>query len=348
MKPVNLSAWAAAITMWAAVGSPAQAAWNNVFQVCCNNCTTPAPVIAGYSTPVIAAYAPPVVAAYGDACPPPCPPQKICTTRYVQRTYYEPVVTYKQECFTEAVTTYQTRYVQEAFTSYRYTCAYNPCTCRYEQVAQPVTSFRLRAQCCPVTSYLQRTRMVPVMSQRAVTMYEPVTSCCTTSVGPAVMAPPAGASIEQEGSSPGGAERRDPVPSTLPPAPPGTESREPAPDRTPMYTPPPTMPHSTGSGFRQAPTARFDRMASQENSVVQGRLTDRDRLPRANTRVLFVSAAEKSEQYQTTTDADGIFRTRLDKGGWLVYTFDSNGKPVYNRRIDVASTKAVTFTLVSR
>ena len=343
MKPLTLSAWATALTVLAAVGSPAHAAWNNVFQVCCNNCSTPAPVVAAYSAPVVAGYA-------GDACPQPCP-QQICTTKYVQRTYYQPVVTYKQECYTEAVTSYQTRYYTEACTSYRYSCQYNPCTCRYEQVAQPVVSYRLRSQCCPVTNYLQRTRMVPVMTQQAVTMYEPVTSCCTTSAGPAVAAPPAGATVVPEGSAaPGGSERRDRT-EALPPAPPGTtETREPTMDKnTPQYTPP-TMPPATGSesGFRRTPGTRFDRVASREESVVQGRLTDNDRLPRANSRVLFVSAENKATQFQTTTDADGVFRTRLDSGAWLVYTFDRAGKPVFSRRIEVGAKKDVTFTLVNR
>ncbi|MFQ3652031.1 MAG: hypothetical protein SNJ75_17040 [Gemmataceae bacterium] len=258
-------------------------------------------------------------------------------------------MTYKQETYTEAVVSYQTRYYTEAVTSYRYSCAYNPCTCRYEQVAQPVVSYRLRAQCCPVTNYLQRTRLVPVLTQQAVTMYEPVTSCCTTSNGPAVMAPPAGSTLLPNGSAaPGGAERRDPVGSSLPPAPPGTETREPEMDRsTPMYTPP-MMPPSSGSGLRNVPDARMDRMASRGDSVVQGRLTTSDRLPRANSRVLFVNADNKNLQYQSTTDADGIFRTRLEKGAWLIYTFDASGKPVFNRRIDVMAKKDVSFTLVSR
>ncbi|MGL4553710.1 MAG: hypothetical protein ACRC33_21315, partial [Gemmataceae bacterium] len=297
MRPYSLGVWGAAVAALAALGSPAHAAWNNVFQVCCNNGSTPAPV----------------VAAFGDAC---CAPQPACapacTTRYVQRTYYEPVMTYKPQTYTEAVTTYQTRYFTEACTTVRYACAFNPCTCRYESVAQPVTSYRVRAKCCPVTSYLQRTCMVPVMSQRAVTMYEPVTSCCTTTTGPAVATLPPGAAVTPDGGAPGGAERREPA-ASLPPAPPGTESREPAADgSTPRYTPVPAMPPGE-SGFRRtpAPAVRFDRMASADGSSVVGRMTDAGRVPLSKSRVLFVSAEQKSEQYQATTDADGVFRTRL-------------------------------------
>jgi hypothetical protein len=334
MRPCTLGVWGAAVAALAVLGSPAHAAWNNVFQVCCNNCSTPAPV----------------VASYGDPCcpPPPCPPPPVCTTRYVQRTYYEPCVSYKAQTYTEAVTTYQTRYYTEACTSYRYTCAYNPCTCRYESVAQPVTSYRVRAKCCPVTSYLQRTCMVPVMTQRAITMYEPVTTCCTPTANGAVTTPPAGATIIPEGgAAPGGAERREPA-GALPPAPPGTESREPAADSSsPRYAPVPSMPPGE-SGFRRTPPARLDRTASSRDGTVVGRMTDAGRVPMANSRVLFVSAAEKTEQYEAKTDADGVFRTRLAEGGWLVYTFDTNGKPVFSRRIEVGAEKGVNFTLVKR
>lgn len=326
MKPCSLGVWAAAALALSGLSTPAHAAWNNVFQVCCNNCSTPAPVVANF----------------GDACAPACPPPPVCTTRYVQRTYYEPVVTYRPQTFTQAVTTYQTRYFTEAYQTCRYVCAFNPCTCRYESVAQPVTSFRVRSQCCPVTSYLQRTCMVPVMGQRAVTVCEPVTSCCQPTSVPAC--PPGGSS----GTTPGGAEAREPA-TSLPPAPPGTETREPAADGSPRYTPVPAMPPSHESGYsRPKARPRFEQTASADAGPVQGRLTDAGRIPLARSRVLFVSAVEKTEQFEATTDADGVFRTRLAAGAWLVYTFDARGKPVFSRRIEVPATKGVSVTLVSR
>ena len=102
------------------------------------------------------------------------------------------------------------------------------------------------------------------------------------------------------------------------------------------------------SGFRRSPPARLDRTASARDGTVVGRMTDAGRIPLVNSRVLFVSATEKTDQYQTTTDADGVFRTRLAEGGWLVYTFDAKGKPVFSRRIEVGAEKGVNFTLVSR
>src|SRR6266446_4626797 len=102
-------------------GSPLHAAWNNVFQVCCHSCGGQAS--ASY-------YAPPA-----DPCNP-CP-QQVCTTRYIQRSYYQPVVTYQTKTYYEPVTTYRTSYYYEPVQSYRYSMYYDPCTCCYQQVACP-------------------------------------------------------------------------------------------------------------------------------------------------------------------------------------------------------------------
>src|SRR4051794_26107201 len=93
MRPFQGYAWGCALAALALTHAPAQAAWNNVFQVCCHHCRSaaPAPAVAMYA----AAAAPaPAVAAYADPCAPQCP-QTTCTTRYVQRCYYQPVTTYR-------------------------------------------------------------------------------------------------------------------------------------------------------------------------------------------------------------------------------------------------------------
>ena len=77
MKPLRGVGWLCALGVWAIGAGPLQAAWCNVFQVCCHSC--------GHSS-AYAAYAAP------DPCCNPCP-QQCCTTRYVQRCYYQPVTT---------------------------------------------------------------------------------------------------------------------------------------------------------------------------------------------------------------------------------------------------------------
>src|SRR5947209_7231330 len=163
MKPCWGLGSASALCLLVFAATPAQGAWNNVFQVCCNNC--------GGAQPSVSRYA------AADPCNP-CP-QPICTTRYVQRCYYQPVTCYQTKTYYEPVTTYRTSYYYEPVTSYRYSCYYDPCTCSYQQVACPTTCYRLRSQCCPVQSWVQRCCQVPVTSYHRSFYWEPVTSCCT-------------------------------------------------------------------------------------------------------------------------------------------------------------------------
>jgi hypothetical protein len=142
---------------------PVQAGWNSVFQLTCANC----------STPTVSGFAP-------DPCCNPCPtpcPQQVCTTRYTQRCYYQPVTCYQTKTYYEPVTTYRTSYYYEPITCYRYSCCYDPCSCSYRQVAHAYTSYRLRSQCCPVTSWAQRCCKVPVTTYKKCCYWEPQTCC---------------------------------------------------------------------------------------------------------------------------------------------------------------------------
>ncbi len=65
--------------------------------------------------------------------------------------------------------------------------------------------------------------------------------------------------------------------------------------------------------------------------------------------MLFVSVERKSIQQTVTADNSGAFRTRLSSGGWLVYTHDANGRPVFSRRVEVQEDRpVVNMTLVNR
>src|SRR5262245_60036967 len=124
MKPFRVTVGVCALSLLAGSAGPAQAAWNNVFQVCCHSCRTR--TAASYA---IASSAP-------DPCCNPCP-QPVCTTRYVQRCYYQPVCTYQTRTYYEPVTTYRTSYFYEPVTSYRYSCYCDPCTGCCQRVACP-------------------------------------------------------------------------------------------------------------------------------------------------------------------------------------------------------------------
>src|SRR5438128_2406303 len=163
MRPLHRAVWLSLLFLLASSTMPARAAWCNVFQVTCF------PRLQRTSTSV-SYYAP-------SPCCEPCP--QVCTTRYMQRSYYQPVVSYQTRSYYEPVTSYRTSYYYEPVTSYRYSCYYDPCTCSYKQVACPTTCYRLRSQCCPVQSWAQRCCQVPVTSYRIASYWEPVTTCCT-------------------------------------------------------------------------------------------------------------------------------------------------------------------------
>jgi hypothetical protein len=404
MRPVRVSVWACALAAFLAGGGTARAAWNNVFQVCCHHCrSAPAPVAAGYYAGYGGYYAGyggyyagyggyyagygGYYAGYGGyaadpCCPAPCPapcPQTTCTTRYVQRCYYQPVTCYRTSYYYQPVTTYRTNYYYEPVCTYRYSCYYDPCTCSYQQVATPVTSYRLRSQCCPVTSYLQRACVQPVTTYRQMTYYEPITTCCTTTPGAPVACPPPGAAVVPPANGytappgngygngytappaappPGVGEERTPAP------PPGvSESRDPGLPSSEgrRYYPPGTTPRTSDSSFyrlRPVPTpppaspppaVRYERIASNPgDATLEGRVLTADRAPRPGARVLFVSADRSGERRTVTADRAGQFRADLASGGWLVYLHDDSGRPVFSRRIDVRAEKKESMTLSSR
>src|SRR5262245_11911982 len=140
------------------IASPAHAGWDNVFSTTCWHkwCGNGSSYYGSYYG---AYYAPSV--SYYDPCCNPCP-QQVCTTRYIQRSYYQPVTTYTTRSYYEPVTTYRTSYYYAPVTCYRYSCCYDPCTCTSRMVATPITRYELRSQCCPVQSLVQRCCQVPV------------------------------------------------------------------------------------------------------------------------------------------------------------------------------------------
>jgi hypothetical protein len=352
MTPFRRLARAAVVAALVAGTGSANAAWNNVFQVCCNSCRTP--TVAGYA-PVAAV---PVAA-----------PQQQCTTQYVQRSYYQPVTTYQQHTYYEPVTSYRTSYYYEPVTSYRYSSYYDPCSCSCQQVATPVVSYRLRSQCTPVTSYLQRCQMQPVTSYQLAYYYEPQTTCCQTTIGAPVAALPAGAVAQpavpavQAGPAPAaapapptvGEQRQQPLA-----VPPGvSEQREAAPSssESQRYAAPPSsqpMPRATdGATFRPAPPSqpavRLDRIVSIKSAPnLQGEVLSADQRPVANVQLLFVHADKRNTEETARADAAGRFQLTLDAGTWLVYTRGADGKTDFRRKVEVRENEPTEVRLVSR
>lgn len=365
MKPLQGAGLACAL--WFLGTVPAHAAWCNVFQVCCNSC--------GHA---------PAVAAYGPAADPcnPCPPQPVCTTRYVQRCYYQPVTCYQTKTYYEPVTTYRTSYYYEPVTSYRYSYYCDPCSGCCQQVACPTTCYQLRSQCCPVQSWVERCCQVPVTSYRLSSYWEPVTSCCTPPAAPCVPTgytapspappagvvptyppPPAAAAGPAYGTQPPPGVAEQPGAPTAPGVQeyPGNRSGSPLLDRTgPQY---PTMPPASGLS-RQAPprlpvvtppavpvappSVKLERIVSLPGSKVQGQVVSRGNQPQPAAKLLFVSAEPGGPQRPVTADAAGQFQVTLASGGWLVYVNGPDGKPVFHSKIEVRGNQNTQVTLVSR
>src|SRR5580698_9428790 len=126
MNLLRLSIFGLALGGGLIATSPASAAWNNVFQVCCNDCGPPR--TSYYVAP---------------ACPQACP-QPEARVSYVQRSYYQPVTEYVQKSYYEPVRQNYTSYYYEPVTEYKYSTYYDPCTCCPQKVCTPVTSYRIR------------------------------------------------------------------------------------------------------------------------------------------------------------------------------------------------------------
>ncbi|HEX3313850.1 MAG TPA: carboxypeptidase regulatory-like domain-containing protein [Gemmataceae bacterium] len=315
--------------------TPVQAAWDNVFQPACNSCRpatsryyTP-PVASGYyAAPVVAQYSPPPVVANA----PPASDCQQCTTRYVQRSYYQPVTTMETKTYYEPVTTYQTSYYYEPVTSYRIAYYADPCGCgSCKQVAVPQTSYQIRAQSSPVQSWVERCMKVPVTTQQLAYYLEPQTTCTQTTVGA-------------------------PIPLTAPNCPAPTAPYVPAPQQpvaapqgpiggsqgTPQYYFAPT---NNSAPTPPAQTVAPDRIASAD--AVYGQVTRRDGSPKSGTQILFVSASTK-QVAQTVANDNGRFNVSLPTGSYYVYFASRDNGPAYQGQVQVRPNQRNDFTLVNQ
>ncbi|VTR97988.1 carboxypeptidase regulatory-like domain-containing protein [Tuwongella immobilis] len=324
MKP--WTGWAGAFVLlgWLGLGAgQASAAWNNVFQVCCHGCRSQ------QSSSFFAPAPPPPT-----ACP---------QISYVQRSYYQPVTTYKMETRYEPVTTYRTSYYYEPVTSVRYSSYYDPCTGCCKQVATPVTSYRLRSQCNAVQSYVQRCAMVPVTSYRISYYSEPVVTysapACPTCPPPCPTCTP--------GQPQPNVTEQPPAANPLPASP------SPGVTETPGNGNGLLGPQSVPGSYKQpAPTPKapmqMNRLASGSGRLA-GQLVYEDRFtPKANATVVFVSRTNLDNRQQITTDPMGRFQTSLPPGDWWLYVSGQDGKPVFHSAVHVNPQDDRLVTVVSR
>lgn len=310
----------------------ASAAWNNVFQVCCNDCG--APRASYYAAPAPACPAP---------CPPPCPcPQPEARISYVQRCYYQPVTEYVQKCYYQPVTQNVTSYYYEPTTEYRYSTYYDPCTGCPQKVCTPVTSYRMRSQCNSVTSYVMRTSMVPVTSLKPVTVstpvvsyyYPPPTPCCPTQAAASPTIPYSGAPKVDEIRNP---------PNVMPSSP------------SDQHIPPPSVPTGPGSGGTSYPkpgnaNLRPDKTASRSSVVtVHGEVVKPDQItPRSSVKMVFVNADKPEQREYVTANGYGEFDVKLGAGKWYLYVGGEDGRATYHKAVTLGDRDTYDYKVVSR
>ena len=367
MRPLRIVMWVGGLVVLAAGAGPAGAAWNNVFQVCCHNCTSP-PTTSGY----VAAFQ-----AADPCCPQPCPqpcPQQVCETRYVQRTYYQPETHFETRTAYEPVTTFRTSFFWEPVTNCRISSFFDPCTCSWRQVSTPVTSFRLREQCCPVQSWVARCYSVPVTTMRPFTRCEPVTSCYWTTAGvPQATAPAPAAPAVPMNPVPGGAGVNDNRPPANvgqpgvndtgaggaggasesqkrgydPYAPQGYRQYLPQTGAPPKAATPPT-PVRPENFVSAPPSIRLEKIVPVPPANVEGVVVRADSTPDAGARLTFKRAGREGETHTVTADGSGRFKATLASGGWQVYTQRADGQLLHHTRIDVRDDQTKQVTLTSR
>ena len=312
MTPFRRMAFGAAALLMLA-SAPAEAAWNNVFQVTCFRCrqrenasyyVAPAPVVA-YAAP--------------SSC-------GCCQTSYVQRCYYQPVTSYKTVM--EPVTSYRTSYYYEPVCSYRSSCYYDPCSGSSVQVTTPVTSYRLRSQCNAVTSYVQK--CVPVTTYRPSYYLEAVNSCA--SAAPVV---PGAAPNVREGApidnhiGPTNVPMTDESNSGF--GTPGTGTQR------QRYMPPASL--------------KLDHVVSRPSggAAVNGQVVANNFVtPLRGAQLVFVSKQTQTEREVVTADRTGRFSVTLASGGWNIYMTRADGALDYHSSIDIAENRSRQVMVVSR
>ena len=329
----RLAAPVLSIAGFLGTASPVSAAWDNVFQVCCNDCKPRM----SYSQYVNANDCPTGNCPTNNCdtgCPPQKPQQRV---EYQQRSYYEPITVMKPEKYLEPVEVKSKSYYWDPVTSYSYSSYYDSCSGQCQKIAVPRTSYKLKEQCNTSMKYVERMRMVPVQSQRLVTETTPVVT---------YYLPPT-----RSYSSPVSAESAAPRVDELRTAPPGI-----APD-TGATIPPTQLPTIPNSLQRSLPPATKPipggvnaRTTSRPTSgSVRGEVVLNDQVtPRAGAKLVFVNVDDLSKREYVTADDFGNFDLTLSSGEWYMYIGTGTGRATFHKKITVNGESNRDFKVVSR
>lgn len=357
-----LFAGVCASVIWSATVLPASAGWDNVFQpTLFNRQRTQAkyyvPPAVVYSSPIVAQAAPVYLAQSA-----PVDPCNKCQTSYSLKSHYQPMTTMENRTVMEKVTSYRTSYYYEPVTTVRYSAYYDPCNCNYTQVAVPSVSYQLREQKCPVESWVSRCVQVPVQAYKLEYYWQPQTTCCNTTQGAPILA-------TQGAAIPPQMPPVTNVPNITPDAPPAISgTKTPGMTSAPksnmwdqFYPPINKVTPTPGTSWQPQlgspipvdqpstpqPPVKFDRIAVNGNSQVEGQVVSNDQSPKANAKVMFVNASS-GKRINVSANSAGRFNIDLLPGSWHVYLHGTDDVPVHHSRIDVNGQQHRQVNLVSR
>ncbi len=296
-------------------GAPAQAGWDNVFQVACWNCR-PRETRSAY-------YAPAPVASQSR-------------TSYVENTYDEVITVEKPTLVSEPVSVQVKSYYFDPVTTYTTRRYRNAAGC-LEDVSVPCTRYVRKEECNTVTRYVERMKMVPTEVRRKVTERTPV----TTITGPTTRS--YSSDCENCGlppSSSGRAPQVEVIPGRRPNVQMDERLEPQGVNRSKSVAPlPPAKP------FTGTVNARTTSLAS----AVRGEVVGSDRAtPKAGAKLVFLNDADYADAVRVTADEYGNFLAQLPAGKWHVYVGNGQGRADLTTAVTVAAYDAKPLTVVSR
>src|SRR5207253_9536175 len=91
----------------------------------------------------------------------------------------------------------------------------------------------------------------------------------------------------------------------------------------------------TGNQSTPPARVRMDRIVSLSGTEVRGQVLHGDTTPWAGARIMFVNLEKKDARQSISTNEVGAFQLQLAKGDWLVYVQGVDGRPIYQKTLDV-------------
>jgi hypothetical protein len=302
--------------------TPAQAGWDNVFQVACWNCKP------RESTTRSSYYAAPQPSQH--------------TTRYEEKEHYETITVMKPTVIREEVPVTVKSYYWDPVTTYTTRSYRDPETGCTQEMSVPKTTMVRKEQCNTVSKYVERMKMMPTEVRRKVVERTPV----TTIVGPTTKS--YSYECDNCGLPPASAQRAPQV-EVIPSNPPaasidGIERISPqgVPNSKSRTSSTPTTPAKPFNGKVNANT-------TSTSSSVRGEVLLSDKTtPKAGAKVVFLNAANFEDRVHVQADEFGSFTTQLPAGKWFVYLGNGNGRADKTTEITVASYESKPVLLVSK